>query len=284
MDIAVNENRRREHTPQILSDTDPPDLNETPEQPPAAVGMPHRRKFLYMLNDQLDKLSLPFDLNEELIFGKLTALDQLRKADCALHCLTLARIAELALINAGACADGCEFRAAGDMLVNPSKLLIHIKGRRRPVLKRRHGKLSEQLSREAEPQVSFMNWFKKNATIEISREALLPELYDRLEKSGRIAPWYLTHFKSRMEKIAEAIGFLSAWNVSGAEELFAKMQAASPETRKFITTHLCNFKDNLFNTIGRDIRRIEKGLDLKGDLLTSAAAVDIGRYAEVRLP
>ncbi len=230
-----------------------------------------RLKSLYEINDQLDELGLLHNVNETTLHEKLAEVERFRNERSPVYWLVTARIAELALIVAGAYADGCEFSAAGDLLVNPRNVLIHVKGRRRPIAKWRHGTLSGQLNSTGEPHKRFVRWFKNNAALEISERALIPDLHERLTHSEMIAPSYLVDFKRKMEKIADVIGFLSAWKIRDAGSLVVQTRKASHETRHFVHANLCNFGDAIFNRIGRDIRNIENGLGDPGDLLTPAA-------------
>jgi len=254
-----------------MAKTDSSDLNGRLNRSPVQEANQVQPNSLYIINRQLDQLGLPYGVNENTIRRKLAETDCFRQEHSPVYWLTMIRIAETAMIIVGAYTDGCEFCAAGDLLVNPSKILIHIKERWQPVIKKRHGKLSEQFKTNAEPHTSFIHWFKKNAVVEIAGQALLPDLYERLNNSAMIMPWYLTDFKERMNKIADVIGFLSAWNINDVGELFAKMQIAPAEMRKFVNANLCNFSDSLFKQIGRNIRKLENGLGYEGDLLKTAA-------------
>lgn len=68
--------------------------------------------------------------NETIIANRIHQAFQLKIHNQRIFWLTLARITELAIYQAGVYADACEFAAAGDLLVNPRCITIHLKGRR----------------------------------------------------------------------------------------------------------------------------------------------------------
>jgi hypothetical protein len=59
-----------------------------------------------------------------------------------------------------------------------------------------------------------------------------------------------------MKKIADTIGFLSAWSLSRFEVLHHRMQKISAKTRRFVADHQCNFDTRYFARIGRELPRI----------------------------
>ncbi len=263
----ATENHPGEHVSEFLLEVDQIHRGERRDAPCFQNVPSIRRNSLYAFNDQLDGLALPWDVNEGILRRIWTELERGREKRSPVYWLTVARIAEISIILAGAYADGCEFSAAGDLLVNPSKIMIHVKGGRRPVVKRRWEALSEQLNPNGENRGRAIHWIKNNVTIQIMEKALIPDLYERLERSGMMAPWYLNDLQKRMEKTGDVIGFLSAWKVDDAGDLAARMQTTAPETRKFIAASLCNFNNAHFNRLGLDIRKIENGLGDGGRFL-----------------
>jgi hypothetical protein len=73
---------------------------------------------LLLLNEELEDLRLPHEINEPAIEGLLKKLEGSGASDQSLYWLLMARMFELALFCAGHYADNCEFTAAGDLLVN----------------------------------------------------------------------------------------------------------------------------------------------------------------------
>jgi hypothetical protein len=206
------------------------------------------------LNEELDNIRLLHEINEASIERFLKMLEDSDASDQHCYWLVMARIFELALFCAGNYADNCEFSAAGDLLVNPRKILIHRKGCPNSLVKQRHSRLSEQLNKDRIHRHNFMRLLKHEVSVEITKPAILPYLFERLQHGQRIAAWYLHNAEERMKKIADTIGFLSAWSVLRFEDLHRRMQAASPKTRRFIDTHLCRFDTRYFQRLGREIK------------------------------
>ena len=216
----------------------------------------YERNPILILNEALDNLHVPHDVNEQTIE---TFLHDIKTDDTTLrpaYWLMMTRLFELSLICAGHYADNCEFSAAGDLLVNPRKILIHRKGYPHPLVKQRHGRLTDQLNQEKKCRELVLLQVKHDVRVEVSKSAILPYLFERIERSGQIALWYLHDAQERMKKIADTIGFLSAWSLSGFEVLHHRMQKMSAKTRRFVADHQCNFDTRYFVRIGREIPRI----------------------------
>lgn len=211
---------------------------------------------ILILNEALDNLHVPHEVNEQAIE---TFLHNIKADDTTLrpaYWLMMTRLFELSLICAGHYADNCEFSAAGDLLVNPRKILIHRKGYPHPLVKQRHGRLTEQLNQEKKCRELVLLKVKHEVRVEVAKPAILPYLFERIERSGQIASWYLHDAQERMKKIADTIGFLSAWSLSRFEVLHHRMQKMSAKTRRFIADYQCNFDTHYFVSIGREIPRI----------------------------
>jgi hypothetical protein len=218
------------------------------------------------INTLLDRLELPRGVNEPLIEELLERVETSARESRFPYRLLTARVLETALLCAGHYADHCEFTAAGDLLANPRQILIHIRGRRHPVVKRRHGKLSEQLAVYCGTQ-PFPAWFKHNAILEISKPALIPCLLQRLEKFNCFRPGYLDSIRRRMEKAADTIGFLSSRGVTGGEDLHRRIQSAASGERGFITANLCDFDMRDFYGLGLEIDRMAQSGGAKSNYL-----------------
>jgi len=211
---------------------------------------------LLALNDALDRLDLSVGVNERVITAFMDQLEAAGGDDAPRYWLLTARLTELALLCAGRYADGCEFEAAGDLLVNPRQIMVRVDGRPRAVAKRRHGQISEQFNPDRVPQPLFMHRFRQEAALEIVRPAILPDLQERMERSGRLSPAYLSLTQSRMCHIADAIAYLLAWQISDDVLLWKRLRKMPPDTRELIEAHLCRFDDTLFHTLGRHVRRL----------------------------
>lgn len=204
------------------------------------------------INTTMNRMQLPQDANEPLFEDLLRQIDRCPRGSQPRHRLLTARVLEAALVCTGHYVDNCEFVAAGDLLVNPRRILIHIRGCRHPVVKRRHGGLSEQLAAYSRSH-PFPAWFKRNAVLEISKHALVPHLFQSLERYQCFRPAYLDSIRRRMDKAADAIGFLSAWGITGWEDMYRRIQSASLHQRNFIATNLCGFDLEDFHALGREV-------------------------------
>lgn len=212
---------------------------------------------LFIFNERLSSVSAQ-PVNESDIIGLMAKLEELPGRFTAAHGLTLARIAELALFCAGNYADGCEIEAAGDLLVTPRQVDIHVRGEAYPVLKKRHGRISAQLAGFIGNE-NPVGWLKHNTWPIIRKQALLPDLYEALTASGLLACKYLQSIEARMCQIADTVTFLSAWQIGNIIDLHKKLEISSPETRDFVASNLCRFDLTVFHDIGKDIGRIRRG-------------------------
>ncbi len=209
-----------------------------------------------ILNEALDNLHVPYEVNEQTIEKFLHSLEAYNTTDRPVYWLVMARLFELSLICAGHYADNCEFSAAGDLLVNPRKILIHRKGYPHPLVKQRHGRLTEQLNKEKKCRELVLFQVKHEVRVEVAKPAILPYLFEQMERSCQIAPWYLYDAQERMKKITDTIGFLSACSLSKFEVFHNRMQKMSAKTRRFVAYHQCNFDTCYFVRLGREIPRI----------------------------
>lgn len=197
-----------------------------------------------------------FLLNERYLEQKCSEFNGIRLHRGRIYWLTTARLAELALLCAGNYADNLETRAAGDLLVNPRTICIHVRGKHAPLKKERHISLTEQFAIPEAPPCETIEWLKTRTCLEIKKKALLPSCYDALKGSGYISLAYLDAFDHRMKRVAEVIGFLAAWQVIGSAEFCARMQSLSAPQREFIESNLCRFDRRIFDEIGSDIQRM----------------------------
>jgi len=226
---------------------------------------------ILILNEALDNLYVPYGVNEQTLENFLQNLKAFDITPHPVYWLMKARLLELSLILAGHYADNCEFSAAGDLLVNPRKVLIHRKGCPHPLTKRRHGRLTEQLNKRATCREAILLQVKHDVTVEIAKPAILPYLFGMIERSGQIASWYLRDAQERMKKIADTIGFLSAWSLSNFEVLHHRLQKMSANTRRFVADHQCNFDTRYFVCLGRKIQRIIENCKKHSEFFSSSA-------------
>lgn len=205
------------------------------------------------INEQLNRMRVPYEINENLMVEKLEILNLLGDKDSVQYWLLIARICELALICAGNYADNCEFRAAGDLLVNPRKIRVHIKGQEVPAVKKRHVPLSEQFKGADCSKKGWMDWFARNATVRVDKEPLIPHMLKKMETSDRFTQDYLDTIRQRAARAANTIGFLSAWNIGAYEDFLSRMKSATRKTRAFVEENMCRFSDRYFKELGKRI-------------------------------
>jgi hypothetical protein len=211
---------------------------------------------LLHLNALLDTAILPYEINEGKIENWLNTLEGSSDQAGPVYWLLWIRLMEAALLCAGNYADNCEFSAAGDLLVNPREIRVHSKDTRLPVHKKRHGRLSEQFRINGHSRRHTIETIKKDYQLEITNPPLLPLLFSSLKDSGRVAGAYLAYTDRRMRQITDAIGFLTSWQIFDAAELHRRTLRATPETRSFISSHLCRFDNRIFLQAGNAVERM----------------------------
>jgi len=188
------------------------------------------------LNRLLDQQVVPYTVNETMIAAFRETLHGLGPSGSVCYWLLTARLAELALLCAGHYADCGEIGAAGDLLVNPRRVDIHVPGADRPIVKDRRRRLSEQFNPQSLPLPAFTAWFRQNAVSRVVEPALLPDFQACLEASGRLSAALLNAFQKRMSRVADAMRFASAG-------------------RAYKATYQCRFTDATYRLLGRDVER-----------------------------
>ena len=175
---------------------------------------------------------------------------------------------EAALLCAGNYVDNCEFSAAGDLLVNPREIRVHAKDRWSQVTKWRHGRLSDQFRANGLSRRHAIETIKNDYQLEITRPPLLPYLLGSLKASGQVAGAYLAHTDRRIRQITDTMGFLTSWQVFEAADLHRRTLGATPETRSFISSHLCRFDNRIFLQAGNAVHRLTIDPDGPCELLS----------------
>lgn len=211
---------------------------------------------LNRFNVRLQKDGHLTNLNESFLERKLDELQSLPTCRPELYWLTFARLVELTLYCAGNYADNGYFLGVGDLLFNPRLIKVHIKGHATPVVKNRHGALSEQFRHLADSGIGVVPWIMQNTLLETAKEPILPEMVQAIESSGLFAQWYLHSIKSRMIRVADTSSFLavrSLWHENDPEEYLGAM---SESEREVVLERLCRFDKTLFDDVGQDILRL----------------------------
>lgn len=208
------------------------------------------------LNEKLENESSPFRLSEQWLAARFTEWSKLSSSDNRIKWLTLARINELAILCAGNYTDSGELTAAGDLLVNPRTLHVYLSGRREPVVKRRHGRMSDQFRHLAASGQSLPAALAEKTRIETDEKPLLSEIYERLEKSGRVSADYLLSTRVRLQTVCEAITFIVAWHLPPGMDLQLAIRTAPAADRTLLQSKLCRFNRRLFDALGKDLRNL----------------------------
>jgi len=193
--------------------------------------------------------------NEESIEERLEALRDMEIDDFRIFWLTISRIAELAIKQAGDYADNCEFKAAGDLLVNPRQIDVYRRGCTDPVVKDRHRGLSDQFS-QAIGSENPVAWLCRETITHIRKAPLILQLEQLLSTSDMMASRYLKTLTDRMRRVADTIAILNAWQIDNCRELIRRMETGEPADRKMISVNLCCFDLDCFHAMGDDIENI----------------------------
>lgn len=188
--------------------------------------------------------------------------------------LSRARLTELALLCAGRYADGACFVPAGNLLVNPRQVDIHLKGGARALAKGRHERLSDVLAVGGAPAYRAA-WLAVNTISRVRRKALLPNLYHRLAASEALADTYLVSVAERMRQVAATLSLLAAWQIRDEGDLCRRLEMATPGDRALLEAGLCRFEPNRFHELGRILTRLLSSADGTGGKFFAS------RYANV---
>jgi hypothetical protein len=211
---------------------------------------------LIAYNMELEQRSKAHKLDEGCLERTVQELEQSCIVRDVLYSLTLARVTELAILCAGNYADDCEFTAACDLLVNPRLILVHVRDQIEPVVKERHGGITDQFSHVDRSTDKIVEWLKENTWLEIKKEALLPYLYNELSCLGHLKSDHLESIERRMKRIADVVGFLSAWQLPDSCGARDRLSFVSEAERQFIYSNLCRFDLKFFHQLGHDLFRL----------------------------
>jgi len=214
------------------------------------------RARLVRLNALLDKDAHLSRFNEPLLEERLRSLEEINPMRDAAYGLTLARINELGLLCAGNYADQYEVQGVGDLLFNPRRIRVHIRGIPGPVAKERHMGLTEQFADVADTREGVIAWFRDATIIEIEKKPLLAHLYDRLQDSGVVSLQYLDSVLHRTRKIADLTGFLASACFPRGLGFHQWMAHAGAADKKLVESKLCRFDTKIFFELGNDFQRV----------------------------
>jgi hypothetical protein len=213
-------------------------------------------KLLVDYNRSLEENASIVRLNECFLEEKTNELEKIDPICEDLYWLTFARLNELALFCTGNYADNMEFTSVGDFLVNPRLVLIHLKNRNQPVIKKRHTKLTEQFQNVAPKKIGVIHWLKNETTLEIKEKPLLPYLHDVMKDSGYVSKNYLDSVDKRLKKIADAVGFFACLDFVDSYDFHTRLQNTPEPEKEFIKSNLCKLDTNTFDDLGFDFYQL----------------------------
>ena len=211
-----------------------------------------REQAIIMYNLELDGDASSYRLNESFLEQKLAELEGINVWAPEPYWLTVARIAELAVLCAGMYADSGELEAVGNLLVNPRKILVHVKGKDEPVVKLRHARLTDQFGHMASDKTGVIEWLKRETTLEIMEQPLLVELYKKLFDSGFMSAGHITELDRRMTQIGATAAFVGTCHYPADMDFTQYVHSTSGQEREFILSNLCGFTRSLFDELGRE--------------------------------
>jgi len=228
------------------------------------------RRFV-KLNALLERDAHLSRFNETLLETRLNELDGIGCVRDAAYGLTLARINDLTLLCAGNYADHGEVQGVGDLLFNPRRILVHIRGVPGPVVKERHMALTEQFADVAATRGGVVAWLRDETVLEIEQQALLPHLCDRLRESGVVSLEYLDSVKDRMRKIADSTSFFASGHFPDGIDLHQWLQYAGTADKKLVESKLCRFDTKIFFELGNDFQQVLQLKDMQPGFLGKMA-------------
>jgi hypothetical protein len=167
------------------------------------------RDAIFDIHRNMQEISAVHALNEEILDQLVNRLDEAACFQDSLYWLSLARINELTIVCADNYARNCEFALAGDLLINPRLILIHLKGRAQPIVKKRHTPLTEQFKHMAPSRDGVITWLKSQTLVETRKRALLPHLLDRMIQSGFFQKSHIKSVENREKRVADTISLLA---------------------------------------------------------------------------
>ena len=103
---------------------------------------------------------------------------------------------------------------------------------------------------------AVVRWLKEETVPEIVEKPLLVHMHEQMARSGYLSKEYLDLVERRMERIADAIGFLASWHLADTSAFYLRVQCASPSEQSFIESNLCRFDKKIFFELGQDIRKL----------------------------
>jgi hypothetical protein len=230
------------------------------------------------VNQSLSDNAAAHRINEPFLIERFESLLAYPPANGELFWLTLARITEMTLFCAGNYADSGEIQAAGSLLVNPRQVLVHIRGRSEPILKKRDQSMSEQFQALARGR-DVREWLKQNTRLEVVQPPLLPQLTGFMIDGGRFRSDYLESVKGRACRVSDTMNLIAS-SLAGQDMDFAwYLAVCRPENRDFLEAGLCRFDLDLFWELEQEVQTVVSCNLSHGRFLDTAPAFHAGPYA-----
>jgi hypothetical protein len=220
-------------------------------------------KELHRLNEKMDLLDVPFDVNEAGIESLMLELAPSTRAPGRGLLLLAARLAELTLLCAGHYADCGAFSAAGDLLLNPRKIVVRFCDGRRSAVKNRHGRMSDQFRLADENRTEVLQRLGRTAVCEQKRPPVFLAIYEILSSSVWTSPGYLSALDKKARQVTDTIGYLAAGGISSPEAVWRYHRSLSEKERRDFESNLCRFSPASFFRLGDDFRSLYSGMQLR---------------------
>ncbi len=213
------------------------------------------RDAIINFNRMMDEKAALHHLNEKFLVQLLSWLEENIFVSDALYWLSLARINELAILCAANYAEGFEFALVGDLLVNPRRVLVHVKGTHQPVFKKRHTRLTDQFRHKAPSREEVVQWLKSHTIVENRIGPVLPDLLGRLKDSRIFSPVFVAAIEKRLKQLADLTAYLACQPFETQSDFEKWLQKANSKDREFIKTIRGRFDLRLYGLLGEDINR-----------------------------
>ena len=207
-------------------------------------------KFNKELEEQMDLIKL----NESFLESKLEELESILSASDSIERYSLGRLTELTLFCVGNYANNNCITEVGDFMINPRLILVHIKGKRFPVKKKRHERFTVQFKNRGTEHCSVVEWLKLNTMIETVKEPILPHLLNLLEKNG-CSGKYLDSVRKQMNMIVELISYLSMARIPKETNIEDWKSSLEKNDRIMMENLFYLFDTTVFYDLGEKIRR-----------------------------
>ncbi len=206
----------------------------------------------FELNYRLQEEAIDTQINKTFIEQWMMRLWTIVSPRPQCFWLFLARINELALLCASRYVDCCEFAAADELLVKPSRVVSHVE-RGRSVSGKGDTRRAAVLLHSAVSQDrgSYAGRGRERILAEKKAGPLLPCLYDLLKGSGCMTEDYLLSVCRRTEKIAQVAGMLAGLGMGSTEDVSMRLSFMDFDRRKDFRSRLCLFDRKTFNDLGR---------------------------------